>query len=117
MHAAAGHHACCPLIHLHQLSGMWGVMRQRVIILQQHFDLQGHHHPTYCQYGSYSRVLSIYAACIFDLLFCCVLTPVMTVQDDFGHLHPLNPAHYLRICMKSYTAMKNNNFKIAEKDL
>lgn len=41
----------------------------------------------------------------------------VTYDADFGNLNPLNPVHFVKIAVKTYTALNNNNWKVSEKDL
>ena len=36
------------------------------------------------------------------------------VQDEFGSLNPLIPAHYLYLCRRFYRAVQENNFKVTQ---
>ena len=35
----------------------------------------------------------------------------LSLQDEFGTLNPLIPAHYLYLCKRFYRAVQENNFK------
>ncbi|GFR39772.1 hypothetical protein Agub_g257 [Astrephomene gubernaculifera] len=38
-------------------------------------------------------------------------------QDDFKQLNPLIPTHYILIAKRCFKAMKDNDFKVSEKNL
>ncbi|KAG2448637.1 hypothetical protein HYH02_006524 [Chlamydomonas schloesseri] len=63
-------------------------------------------------------VLMLLPVC--TIAWLALLIPLLTFvayQDDFKALNPLIPTHYILIAKRTFTAMKNNDFKVSEKNL
>ncbi|GIL80824.1 hypothetical protein Vretimale_9415 [Volvox reticuliferus] len=54
------------------------------------------------------------------ILWLVLIIPLfifMAYQADFKGLNPLIPTHYVLIAKRCFKAMKDNDFKVSEKDL
>ncbi|GLC59467.1 hypothetical protein PLESTB_001490600 [Pleodorina starrii] len=54
---------------------------------------------------------------IFWMLLMIPLFMFIAYQADFKGLNPLIPTHYIQIARRCFRAMKENDFKVSEKNL